>query len=648
MFEEASVISVDTSSEWLEADGLGGFASGTTAGIATRRYHALLLTAQNPPSSRFVLLNGFRAWLETPGGTIQLTRHHFAPNVLSDADARVERFTAEPWPTLCYRTNTGLAIIQEMFVLHGSPTVMVSFRLEGNLSGVTLCVRPFLSGRDFHSLQRENSAFRWEPEQFGARLRFSPYPGVPHVDMLSNGRYSHSPEWYRNFRYAEEAERGLDCDEDLAAPGVLRFDLSAQPAIWISSATTPGEALPEGVTAESFFASSRRRELARRDAFATSLERAADSYLVARGSGRTVIAGYPWFCDWGRDTFIALRGLCFATGRFAEAREILVEWSQVVSEGMLPNLFPDNGGKPEYNSVDASLWYVLAAGELLEHPQGSKLLTPSDRQALKDAISAIVSGYARGTRFGIRRDTDGLLACGEPGTQLTWMDAKVAGHVVTPRSGKPVEIQALWLNALAIAAPHSTEFAGWRQAAQSSFELKFWNEANGALYDVVDVDHQPGKLDASLRPNQIFAAGGLPLSALSKERARRVVDLVERQLLTPLGLRSLSPSDPAYVSQYQGNVWHRDTAYHQGTVWPWLLGPFVEAWLKSRGNTDAAKLEAERRFLAPLRAHRNRAGIGHVSEIADAEPPYTPRGCPFQAWSVSELLRASALARTAP
>ncbi len=240
----------------------------------------------------------------------------------------------------------GLLVIQEMFVLHGSPTVLMSFRLEGNASGVKLCLRPFLSGRDFHSLQRENSAFRFEPEQRGSRLRFSPYWGVPQIDMLSNGTYQHAPEWYRNFRYLEESERGLDCDEDLAAPGILSFDLSAGPAIWISSATTPGQALPEGVSADSFHASASRRELARRSAFASPLERAADSYLVARGQGRTIIAGYPWFCDWGRDTFIALRGLCLATGRFSEARDILVEWSQVVSEGMLPNLFPDHNGKP--------------------------------------------------------------------------------------------------------------------------------------------------------------------------------------------------------------------------------------------------------------------------------------------------------------
>jgi predicted glycogen debranching enzyme len=643
MRDAAASVPIDTHTEWLEADGLGGFASGTTSGIVTRRYHALLLSSQHPPSTRFVLVNGFRAWLETSEGAVQLTRHHFAPDVFTDADAWIEAFSPGPWPSLRYVTNTGLIVIQETFVLHGSPTVLVSFRLEGHASGVKLCLRPFLSGRDFHSLQRENPVFRFQPEQRGRRLRFSPYPGVPCIDMLSNGTYRHAPEWYRHFRYAEEEQRGLDCDEDLAAPGIFEFDLSAGTAIWISSATTPGEALPEDASAADFLASASERERARRSAFASPLERAAASYLVARGQGRTVIAGYPWFGDWGRDTFIALRGLCLATQRLSDARDILLEWSHVVSEGMLPNRFPDGNGEPEYNSVDASLWYVIAAGELLQALKGSDLLSRTDQRAIEAAILAIVSGYGRGTRFGIRRDTDGLLACGAPGVQLTWMDAKVGAHIVTQRCGKPVEIQALWLNALTVAAALAPEFAGWVQSAQRSFEPRFWNEASGCLHDVVDVDHEPGRVDSAVRPNQIFAAGGLPVALLSPARARRVLDTIEQQLLTPIGLRSLAPSDPAYVPHYRGGVWQRDTAYHQGTVWPWLLGPFVEAWLKSRGHTELAKCEAERRFVAPLLEHLNRAGIGHVSEIADAEPPHTPRGCPFQAWSLSELLRITRL-----
>ncbi len=631
--------SISNECEWLEVDGLGGFASGTTSGVATRRYHALLLSASDPPSSRVALVNGFSAWLETPSGKVQLTRHYFAPGVLSDADVELASFAAEPWPTARYVSENGLVLIQELFVVHGSPSVMVCFRAEGDARGVRLCVRPFLSGRDFHGLQRENTAFRFEPEQRGSWLRFSPYPDLPSIDMLSNGRYEHEPQWWRHFRYGEEERRGLECDEDLAAPGIFHFELDAGPAIWISSATTPGQALTQNSTAESLWAGSQPREATRRAAFPSALERAADCYVVARGQGLTLIAGYPWFGDWGRDTFIALRGLCLATERFEAARAILVEWSGVVSEGMLPNLFPDGNGPPAYNSVDASLWYVIAASELLQHPRGSKVLEASDRAALRDAVLAIVRGYGKGTRYGIRRDVDGLLAAGEPGVQLTWMDAKVGNYVVTPRIGKPVEVQALWINALAVAANLAPEFSGWLSTARAAFESRFWNEASGSLYDVVDVDHEPGRVDAALRPNQIFAAGGLPLRLLSRERARRVVDLVERKLWTPIGLRSLGPDDPAFIGRYAGDVWQRDTGYHQGTVWPWLLGPFVEAWLRSRDDPSSAKAEAQRRFIAPLLDHLQRAGLGHVSEIADGTAPYTPRGCPFQAWSLSELLR---------
>jgi predicted glycogen debranching enzyme len=322
----------------------------------------------------------------------------------------------------------------------------------------------------------------------------------------------------------------------------------------------------------------------------------------------------------------------------AEAREILVEWAGAVSEGMLPNRFPDDATQtPDYNSVDASLWYVIAAHELLQRADAP--LKNSDRSALERAILEIVRGYAKGTRFGIRRDTDGLLAAGVPGSQLTWMDAKIGEHVVTARVGKPVEIQALWLNALTVAALLSREFEAWLGAARNSFETRFWNERDGALFDVVDVNHEPGTTDASLRPNQIFAAGGLPFNLLSAERSARVIETVESKLLTPLGLRTLSPDNPAYIGRYTGGVWQRDTAYHQGTVWPWLMGPFVEAWVKQRGTTPEAKRAARTRFLAPLLEHLQQFGIGHVSEIFDGDAPHIPRGCPFQAWSLAELVR---------
>jgi predicted glycogen debranching enzyme len=387
----------------------------------------------------------------------------------------------------------------------------------------------------------------------------------------------------------------------------------------------------------------RESELRRRALFASPLHRAADAYRVRRGSGSTIIAGYPWFGDWGRDTFIAMRGLCFATGRLEEARDILVEWAGVVSEGMLPNRFPDHGETPEYNSVDASLWYVVAVHEYLDlvvrdHGRGAE-----DASVLRGAVESILEGYKRGTRFGIRADADGLLACGVPGVQLTWMDAKVGDWVVTPRIGKPVEVQALWVNALWIAGQWSPKWNDLFAKARASFEARFWNEDAGALFDVVDCDHRTGMNDAAIRPNQIFAIGGLPLAILGGERARRIVRLVQAKLLTPVGLRSLAPGEPGYAARYEGGVLQRDGAYHQGTVWPWLIGPFVEAWLRVRDNTHFARAAARMQFLKPLLEHRGVAGLGHLSEITDADAPHAPRGCPFQAWSLGEVLRLEAL-----
>ena len=352
------------------------------------------------------------------------------------------------------------------------------------------------------------------------------------------------------------------------------------------------------------------------------------------------MAGYPWFTDWGRDTFIALRGLLLATHRLAEATDILIEWSDALSDGMLPNRFPDVGDVPEYNAVDASLWFVVAAFELESAAEGQGHKLPAKLRArLRKVVHGIVSGYEAGTRFGIRCDADGLLAAGEAGVQLTWMDARIGDDVITPRIGKPVEVNALWLNALRIAGLRSSRWRTLHRRACASFADRFWNAAAGCLYDVVDVNHQPGVVDASIRPNQIFAVGGLPFQVARGAMARCIVDVVEQQLLTPLGLRTLAPGVPDYAPHYEGGPSARDRAYHQGTAWPWLIGPFVEAWLRVHGHTAGNRATARRRFVEPLMAHLEVAGLGHVSEIVDAEPPFTPRGCPFQAWSLGELLR---------
>lgn len=641
--------------EWIEADGLGGFASGTVSGIRTRRYHAILLPATTPPAGRMALVNGFDATVETSASTFAISSQNYAPDVdHPDGAARLESFTTEPWPTWTWRLTSALTITQELFVPRDSSIVCIAWRLNGaRVDNARLQVRPFLSVRDFHGAQHENGAFRFDAAESFERVAWRAYEGTPEIVSRGNGAYRHDPCWYRNFRYSEEEARGLDALEDLASPGEFQWDIARSDAFWILASGEDALDDTAFTPARKLFESAARAERARRGAFPSPRHRAADAYLAKRGRGSTVIAGYPWFGDWGRDTFIALRGLCMATGRLDEARDILLEWAGAVSEGMLPNRFPDQGETPEFNSVDASLWYIVAVHEYLlaaaARPADADALG-GNRQVRKllEAVDAILAGYSEGTRFGIRADEDGLLACGQPGVQLTWMDAKVGDWVVTPRIGKPVEVQCLWINALWIGSQTSGRWEEAFERARASFRSRFWNESSGGLFDVIDCDHQPGVNDDALRPNQIFAVGGLPLALLDGARARHVVDLVEDTLLTPLGLRSLAPGEPAYAPRYGGGVSQRDGSYRQGTVWPWLIGPFVDAWLRVHGRSPEARAEANRRFLAPLHEHLATAGLGHVSEIADAEPPHTPRGCPFQAWSLAELLRAEEACRDAP
>jgi predicted glycogen debranching enzyme len=614
---------MNPAAEWLEADGRGGFASGTASGIRSRRYHALLLAASAPPAGRFVLVNGFDAWVETRAGRISISSQRYTPDVTApDGSGRLEGFAPEPWPSWNYRLGDGLTLRQELFVPQGIPAVVMTWRArEGRL-----VVQPFLSGRDYHSLHHYNPAFRFEPEKKDGRLTWQTYPGVPPIQVATNGRYEHFPTWFWNFQYDEERARGVDFVEDLPTPGTFTWDLSQGEAFLVFST----EPLREEV------GQLREAEARRRKAFASSLHRAADAYLVKSRRGRTIVAGYPWFTDWGRDTFVAMRGLCFSTGRFEEAREILLCWAATVTEGMLPNRFPDQGEAPECNSVDASLWYVLAVQEFLRLSPCSR----EERAALMRAVEAILEGYSKGTRFGIRADADGLIRAGEPGLQLTWMDAKVGDIVVTPRIGKPVEIQALWLKAL---SGLGARWSGPQAKGLEAFRSRFWNEASSGLYDVIDADHVSGRVDGSFRPNQIFAA-----ELLDPARARRMLDAVESRLVTPAGLRSLAPEEPGYRGRYEGGPAGRDGAYHQGTVWPWLMGAFVEAWIGVRGNSASARSEARDRFVKPLLAQTELLGLGHLFEIADGDAPHAPRGCPFQAWSVGELLRLDALTRPTP
>jgi predicted glycogen debranching enzyme len=636
--------------EWLETNGLGGFASSTIVGLDTRRYHGLLTAALHPPGERYLLLAKLEEILVAGEKRHELSANRYPGTIHPDGFTLQREFRLDPFPVFTWAVD-GFVLEKTVLLVHGENTVVVTYALRRDTGAaaapqapVALEIRPLIAFRDFHATTHENDGIDREVTLGDGVASVTPYHGLPSLHLAHDaGRVDASGDWYRNFEYALERERGLDFREDLYQPFTLHFDLGAAPRATIVAGTERRRAADADALVR---AETERRDrivagIPASDALLRRLVSSADQYVVRRGAGKSVIAGYPWFGDWGRDTFISVRGLCLATGRLDVAREILLAWTGVVSEGMLPNRFADHGEQAEYNSVDAALWFVVAARELLDAASAAgRPLPTAEVEAVWRAIEAILEGYVRGTRHRIGVDAgDGLLFAGEPGVQLTWMDAKVGDWVVTPRIGKPVEIQALWLAALDAASARTDRWAALAAQGRASFARRFWNANAGCLYDVVDPDGHSGAVDASFRPNQILAVGGLPIALLDGERARAVVDGVESRLWTPLGLRSLAPGEPGYVPTYRGGPRERDAAYHQGAVWPWLLGPFVEAWVRVRGATAAAKQEARQRFVSPLEAHLADAGLGHVSEIADAEPPHAPDGCPFQAWSVCEVLR---------
>jgi predicted glycogen debranching enzyme len=546
----ASAVDFATDAEWLEADGLGGFASGPVRGPRTRRYQALLLTATTPPTGRVVQVNGIEADVETGEGIVALSTHHYLPDVLHpDGWQRIVAFERTPWPIWTFRVADDTTVRQEIFVARDTCETVLRWSLP---QGGRLRVRPLLSGRDYHALHRENAAFDFAAVTSGGNVSWRPYSDLPAVAALTNGSYTHEPQWFRNVLYTAERERGLDHIEDLASPGTFTWDLHpGQDAVLILRS---GDGLNLRPAAHACHLAEIERT--RRARIAENFGVAADSYLVDRGRAKTLLAGFPWFTDWGRDTFIAMRGLMIERGRLAEAAEILDAWVETISEGMLPNRFLDDGSAPEYNSVDSSLWFIIACHELLAAADRKRQPIDSRLTArLHEAFDTILAAYQQGTRYGIAADEDGLLRAGVAGVQLTWMDAKVGDWVVTPRIGKPVEIQALWINALRIAG---TRWAATEERARRSFLARFPDPRTGGLYDVVDADHVAGTVDARVRPNQIFAVGGLPFPIIDGDIATGVVRLVTERLLTPIGLRSLSADDPDYCPRYGGSPLERE------------------------------------------------------------------------------------------
>ena len=630
-----------THREWLETNGLGGWSSSTLCMAHTRRYHGLLVVAQHPPVGRVVLLSHLDERLSIGEDRLELGCHLFPGATHPQGHTHISSFALTPSPTFTY-SNRDLSLRKQIIMLYGEHSLVIRYELMRAASPVHMELQPFFAGRDYHHLMQANDGVQREA-QFGEDiLSYAPYSDLPTTYIHApNARYAAAPDWYYNFIYPREEERGLDASEDLFTPGQLSVTLAVgQPLDVLVSTEDPSGRNPERLLADEL---TRREQVALPAAVAqepvlSQLAVAADQFLVQRGSGlHTILAGYPWFTDWGRDTMIALPGICLALGRFSEARRIFRAFMEHVSEGLIPNRFPDHGEVPDYNTVDATLWLFTA---LYKYEQHSGDGTLADE--LWPTLCDIIRWHERGTRYHIGVDSDGLLHAGEHGTQLTWMDAKVGDWVVTPRQGRAVEVNALYYNALSVAQ----SIAGRRgetaiqeamrdkaAAVKEAFCAQFWNDELGCLYDVINAD---GK-DASIRPNQLLALS-LPFPLFDGEKAERIFATVDTHLYTPRGLRSLSPRDPAYRSRYAGGPWERDGSYHQGIVWGWLMGPFLTALARIHGEEGKARGRA---IVDGFAEHLSEAGLGSVSEIFDAEPPFTPRGCFAQAWSVAELLRAS-------
>jgi glycogen debranching enzyme len=571
--------------EWLETNGTGAFAMGTVGGVNTRRYHALLVASLKPPTERYVLLSRVEEEIVVDGRTFALGSCQYPGKLVDDGSRYLEEFLAEPCST--WRYNLGSVTFErQVYLVPERQAVVVRYRCDNAL---TLRIRPFLAYRDYHSLRHANE---------------SPYAGLPPLEFRSKGELSPDPKWYFNIEYLAELDRGLDFREDLFTPGVLTMQL--QPGEW-----TPVCASMDGTDPAQPPASKR------------------DPFLVRRADGKpTIIAGYPWFTDWGRDTMISLPGLLITRGLLDQAREIIEGFLQYRTQGIIPNRFPDAGETPEYNTADATLWMFQAVRTWLKAGGDQAFL----RDVFYPAAKEIIAWHNNAVDH-----EDHLLSVGP---QLTWMDTKF-----TPRSGKPVEINALWHGALSLMAewaqalhdPAAEDYRADADRVRDSFRAQFWNPQRKCLYDLL----APEGPIARLRPNQIFAVS-LPFGLLEEEQARAVVRIVERELLTPVGLRTLAPDDPDYRPRYQGSPAERDGAYHQGTVWPWLLGPFIDAYLAAFGKSPE-NLVYCRGLVEALEEQAARDGcVGSIAEIYDAEEPRYPRGCPAQAWSVAEVARVRA------
>jgi predicted glycogen debranching enzyme len=636
--------------EWLVTNGLGGFASGTVAGTLTRRYHGLLIASLRPPVERTLMVTQIGETVRYRGVAFALATNRWRDGYLSPQGfVNVERFYLDGTIPVWEFALADALLEKRVWMEPGANVTYVRYRVLRAASACDLALRVLVNYRDFHANTHAGDWHVDVTQPSTSRLRIDAVPGGrPCWITADTGDVAIENVWYRDFVLAEETRRGLDDRDDNLSAGVFSTTLAPGNAVTISFAASDGD--PGLFSSDEALDRRKQHDASVLQAYARTgadpqepwinqAVLAADQFVVTRPIASdphalSIIAGYHWFGDWGRDTMIALPGLALTTGRPGVAKNILATFGSFVSGGMLPNFFPDRGEIPEYNTVDAALWYVETSARYFDVTQDRETL-----RLLWPSLRDVIASYRSGTRYGIHMDRDGLIVAAAPGLQLTWMDAKVGDWVVTPRMGKPVEIAALWYNALMRmerlasalgAADDAAEYGRLADAARTGFD-RFWNQSASCCYDVID---GPDGIDSSLRPNQLFAVS-LPHSPLAAERRRAVVDACAAELLTSAGLRSLAPSDPRFVAHYGGSPASRDAAYHQGTVWTWLLGPFAVAHARVYGDPSVA-----RSFLRPLSDRLFDGGLGSLGEIADGMPPFDGRGAIAQAWSVAELLRA--------
>jgi predicted glycogen debranching enzyme len=626
-------------SEWLVTNGLGSYASSSVTGANTRRYHGLLVAAFNPPTDRRVLVSKIEETLMVDDNYYEFSTNQYNNVIHPKGLHYQETFERLPIPRWTYQIGA-YSLVKTTFMVQGANTTVVSYQNTSDKL-VSLRLNPLFVHRDYHSLFHKDERFDFYAQQSPNKLKiYAQYGAEPLFFNYSKGIFKSNRGWYRDFTYFHEQERGLDAQEDAYSLGYLIIELEAGEECFLTFSTLDNDACD-------WASASREQEIARiktlqstqTDAFLKDLVVSADQFVVQRQSteSATVIAGYHWFTDWGRDTMIALRGLCIALGHQQKAQDILTTFFKYLNKGLLPNRFPDNSNDPvEYNTIDATLWLFVA---LYEYHQ--KFNDTAFVEQHFNHLTEILDAHIEGTRYNIHVTKDGLLSGGEGIAQLTWMDARVGDYVVTPRHGCPVEVNALWYNALNITLyfgkllkKGTPQYKTLLEQFETHFKAKFWNEA-GYLNDVVNEDQT---VDTKIRPNQIYALS-LPFPLLNKKEQAQVLATVQKHLYTPLGLRTLSPDDAAFTPTYGGDQWKRDTAYHQGTVWAFLLSEYWQAYLKVNDFSEAAKAEM-RDSLATIKAHfYEKDCVLGISEIFDGLTPNQGRGTANQAWSVAAIIK---------